>query len=112
MDQSGTASSDMHELGHSPWPSVPAGDVLRGDGFGQAMGDKTRARRLAEECNVPVVPGSEGEVQSAADAMVFARDVSFPVMLKAAHGGGGRGMRVVRAGAGLIWLSRQLRGST
>ena len=64
----------------------------------QAMGDKTRARALAEECGVPVVPGSEGEVLSAEDAMDFSKKIGFPVMLKAAHGGGGRGMRVVRKG--------------
>ena len=64
----------------------------------QAMGDKTRARALAEECGVPVVPGSDGEVLSAGDAMEFSKQIGFPVMLKAAHGGGGRGMRVVRKG--------------
>lgn len=64
----------------------------------QAMGDKTDARKLAEECGVPVVPGSEGAVLSAADAAVFAGQAGYPVILKAAYGGGGRGMRVVRAG--------------
>lgn len=65
----------------------------------QAMGDKTQARKLAEECSVPVVPGSKGAILRAAEAMDFAREAGFPVILKAAHGGGGRGMRVVRAGA-------------
>jgi pyruvate carboxylase len=64
----------------------------------QAMGDKTQARKLAEECNVPVVPGTKGALTRSGEAMDFARSVGFPVMLKAAHGGGGRGMRVVRAG--------------
>ena len=68
------------------------------------MGDKTDARKLAEECGVPVVPGSEGAVLSAADAAVFAGQAGYPVILKAAYGGGGRGMRVVRAGT-LIYLS-------
>jgi pyruvate carboxylase len=65
----------------------------------QAMGDKTQARKLAEDCNVPVVPGSKGAVLTAGEAMDFAKQAGFPVMLKAAHGGGGRGMRVVRGGA-------------
>jgi acetyl/propionyl-CoA carboxylase alpha subunit len=65
----------------------------------QAMGDKTRARALAEECGVPTVPGSAGEIHDAQEALSFSRHIGFPVMLKAAHGGGGRGMRVVRQGA-------------
>lgn len=65
------------------------------------MGDKTDARKLAEECGVPVVPGSAGAVLSAAEAADFAATAGYPVILKAAHGGGGRGMRVVRAGTHL-----------
>ena len=67
----------------------------------QAMGDKTDARKLAEECNVPVVPGSAGAILTAADAADFAGKAGYPVILKAAYGGGGRGMRVVRAGTPL-----------
>ena len=63
------------------------------------MGDKTRARALAEEVGVPTVPGSPGEIHDAAEALQVARQIGLPVMLKAAHGGGGRGMRVVRQGA-------------
>ena len=74
-------------------PGVP--EVLLPD---QAMGDKTRARALAEEVGVPTVPGSPGEVHGAAEALELARRIGLPVMLKAAHGGGGRGMRVVRQG--------------
>ena len=62
------------------------------------MGDKTDARKLAEECNVPVVPGSAGAITDAAEAREFASQAGYPVILKAAYGGGGRGMRVVRAG--------------
>ncbi|MEI7992700.1 MAG: biotin carboxylase N-terminal domain-containing protein, partial [Actinomycetota bacterium] len=62
------------------------------------FGDKVRARALAESVGVPVIPGSAG-VANAADAAAFARTVGYPVMLKAAAGGGGRGMRVVTSAA-------------
>ena len=64
----------------------------------QAMGDKTTARRLAEECGVPTVPGSKEPITDAASAMKFSKNAGFPVILKAAMGGGGRGMRVVHQG--------------
>ncbi len=62
------------------------------------MGDKTEARKAAGECGVPVVPGSKAAITNAQEALEFARSVGLPVMLKAAYGGGGRGMRVVKAG--------------
>ncbi len=58
------------------------------------LGDKNTARRLARDAGVPVVPGSEGLVQSEAEATSVARSIGFPVLVKAAAGGGGRGMRV------------------
>jgi len=58
------------------------------------LGDKNAARRLAHENNVPTVPGSEGLVQSEAEALTLAHQLGFPVLIKAAAGGGGRGMRV------------------
>lgn len=64
----------------------------------QRMGDKTEARKAAGECGVPVVPGTRAAITSVQEALDFAREVGLPVMLKAAYGGGGRGMRVVRAG--------------
>ncbi|EFN52428.1 hypothetical protein CHLNCDRAFT_138936 [Chlorella variabilis] len=63
----------------------------------EAMGDKTVARRLAQECGVPVVPGTDDALASAEEAKVFAAAAGYPVILKARSGGGGRGMRVVRA---------------
>jgi acetyl-CoA carboxylase, biotin carboxylase subunit len=60
------------------------------------MGDKIAAKRTAKELGIPVVPGSDGDVGSDAQAHDLARDVGYPLMLKAAAGGGGRGMRVVR----------------
>ena len=58
------------------------------------MGDKAEARRLAREAGVPIVPGSEGPIADADEAVVVARDLSFPVIIKATAGGGGKGMRV------------------
>eukprot|EP00879_Flechtneria_rotunda_P008891 GHRR01009311.1.p1 GENE.GHRR01009311.1~~GHRR01009311.1.p1 ORF type:complete len:945 (+),score=298.10 GHRR01009311.1:108-2942(+) len=62
----------------------------------EAMGDKTAARRAAIECGVAIVPGTNQALQSAQEALAFAEEVGYPVILKAAMGGGGRGMRVVR----------------
>ena len=61
------------------------------------FGDKTRARALAQSQGIPVVPGSDGAVRSAADAEAAAAELGYPVMLKAAAGGGGRGMRRVES---------------
>jgi len=58
------------------------------------VGDKNAARRLAKEVNVPTVPGSEGLVEGEAEAVALAHQLGFPVLIKAAAGGGGRGMRV------------------
>ena len=63
----------------------------------EAMGDKTAARRLAQECDVPIVPGTPDAITSAEEAKMFASQAGYPVMIKARSGGGGRGMRVVRS---------------
>jgi acetyl-CoA carboxylase biotin carboxylase subunit len=60
------------------------------------LGNKNEARKLAQENGVPVVPGSKGLIQSDADALQLAHSIGFPVLIKAAAGGGGRGMRVAR----------------
>ncbi len=62
-----------------------------------AMGEKTRARAHMQKAGVPVVPGSTAPFADAEAALAFARTVGFPVMLKAAGGGGGKGMRRVDA---------------
>jgi pyruvate carboxylase len=61
----------------------------------ELLGDKTAARRLAISAGVPVLPGTEEAVKSPAEARRIARDIGYPVIVKAAMGGGGRGMRVV-----------------
>ncbi len=59
------------------------------------MGDKTAARHLAAKFNVPTLPGTEEPVTDPAEALEIAREIGFPLIIKAAFGGGGRGMRVV-----------------
>jgi len=58
------------------------------------MGDKASARRTMAEVGVPIVPGTPGPVEDADEALGFAREIGFPVIIKAAAGGGGKGMRV------------------
>jgi acetyl-CoA carboxylase, biotin carboxylase subunit len=60
------------------------------------MGDKAAARKTMTDVGVPVVPGTPGPVDDAEVALGFARDIGFPVIIKAAAGGGGKGMRVAR----------------
>ncbi len=60
------------------------------------LGDKEKARRLAKKADVPVVPGSDGIVESEEQALQTAHEIGFPVLIKAVAGGGGRGMRVAQ----------------
>ena len=62
----------------------------------RALGDKNSARQVAKSIGVPVVPGSEGLVESEAEAIRLANEIGYPVLIKASAGGGGRGMRVAR----------------
>jgi acetyl-CoA carboxylase biotin carboxylase subunit len=61
----------------------------------ELLGDKVRARELAQKASVSVVPGSEGALEKNSDALELANKIGYPVIIKAAAGGGGRGMRVV-----------------
>ena len=74
----------------------PRPDVIR------SMGFKQRAREVMEKAGVPVLPGSDGILKNADDAAGIAARIGYPVMLKAAAGGGGRGMRVVREPAEML----------
>jgi acetyl-CoA carboxylase biotin carboxylase subunit len=60
----------------------------------RTMGDKIAAKATVQKLGIPVVPGSDGDVTSEAEAMAIAKDLGFPVLVKAAAGGGGRGMKV------------------
>ncbi|TAH38495.1 MAG: acetyl-CoA carboxylase biotin carboxylase subunit [Planctomycetota bacterium] len=73
-------SCDIHFIG--PPPEVIA-----------VCGDKAKAKDIARQAGVPVVPGSDGAVESPDDAVRIAREIGYPVLLKAVSGGGGRGMR-------------------
>jgi len=66
------------------------------------MGDKPRARKLMARAEIPVLPGSVGAVSGVDEAKQIARDVGYPVLLKAAAGGGGRGLRIARNDAELL----------
>jgi acetyl-CoA carboxylase biotin carboxylase subunit len=61
------------------------------------MGDKARARKAMKKAGIPVLPGSDGPVQGEEQAVKVAKDLGYPVIIKAVAGGGGRGMRVVRS---------------
>jgi acetyl-CoA carboxylase biotin carboxylase subunit len=65
------------------------------------MGDKIEAKRTAKRLGIPVVPGSDGGISSDQEAQAIAREIGFPVLVKAAAGGGGRGMKVARSAADL-----------
>ena len=69
----------------------PPANVIR------LMGDKIEARRAMHEAGLPIVPGSSGEVTSEEEGRKVAREIGYPVIVKASAGGGGRGMRIVRS---------------
>lgn len=65
----------------------------------RVMGDKIEAKRTARSLGIPCVPGSDGELMTLADARKTAGEIGYPVLIKAASGGGGRGMKVARSDA-------------
>ena len=69
----------------------PSGEVMR------KMGNKAAAKDLMKSCGVPVVPGSDGPVETAQQAQAVADKIGYPVLVKASSGGGGRGMRRVES---------------
>ncbi|MGE3247433.1 MAG: acetyl-CoA carboxylase biotin carboxylase subunit, partial [Beijerinckiaceae bacterium] len=73
------------------------------------MGDKIEAKRTARSLGIPCVPGSEGGISDDAQAMAVAEEIGFPVLVKAAAGGGGRGMKVARTKDDLLPALSQAR---
>ncbi|HEV2990542.1 MAG TPA: acetyl-CoA carboxylase biotin carboxylase subunit [Candidatus Angelobacter sp.] len=73
----------------------PPGDVIR------LMGEKEKARQAMKKADVPILPGSDGVIADAQEARGWAEQIGYPVIVKASAGGGGRGMRVIRAGGEL-----------
>ncbi|MGB0122181.1 MAG: acetyl-CoA carboxylase biotin carboxylase subunit [Silvibacterium sp.] len=73
----------------------PPPDVTR------LMGEKEKARQAMKRAKVPILPGSEGVIQTEGEGLEWAKSVGYPVILKASAGGGGRGMRVIRSAAEL-----------
>jgi pyruvate carboxylase len=69
----------------------PTPDLLR------RFGDKTEAKKLAKETNVPTVPGTDGALSDYAEVREAAKEIGYPIIIKASFGGGGRGMRVVKS---------------
>jgi acetyl-CoA carboxylase, biotin carboxylase subunit len=70
----------------------PRSEMLR------LMGNKVQARNFAEQAGLPLLPGARGVLRDADEADLIAREIGFPIILKAAAGGGGRGMKIVREG--------------
>ena len=60
------------------------------------MGDKIMAKKTAQALGIPVVPGSDGGIKNYEDCLSIAREIGYPVLIKAAAGGGGRGMRLAQ----------------
>jgi acetyl-CoA carboxylase biotin carboxylase subunit len=71
------------------------------------MGDKIEAKRTAAMLGLPLVPGSDGPVTTPDEAIAVANEIGYPVLIKAASGGGGRGMKVIHDAASLPGLMRQ-----
>lgn len=76
----------------------PSPDIIR------RMGDKAVARQTMQEAGVPILPGSDGPVADPHAGLLAAQEIGFPVIIKAAGGGGGRGMRICREAADLEML--------
>jgi len=76
----------------------------------QAMGDKSTARATMKRIGVPTVPGSKGLLEDEHEALKVAKDIGYPVMIKATAGGGGRGMRLVKEESELVKLFFAARG--
>ena len=82
----------------------PSADLL------SRMGDKIEARKIADEAKVPTLPGTQDPVSDPREAVKIAKKIGFPLIIKAAFGGGGRGMRVVKNPKDLVPLLEEAQG--
>ena len=89
LSENATFATDVQQAGLI-WVGPPASAI-------EAMGDKITSRRNAEAFGVPTVPGITDPVTTVEEVLAIAEDFGYPVAIKAAHGGGGKGLRVVRS---------------
>ena len=73
------------------------------------MGDKIEAKRIAKKYGLPIIEGSEGGVKSFSEAKSISKEIGYPVLIKAAGGGGGKGMKIVEEESKLENLFLQLK---
>jgi len=66
------------------------------------LGDKIKAKDIMKKAGIPIIPGSDGAIESAQDAQKIAREIGYPILFKAAAGGGGRGMRMARSESEIV----------
>ena len=76
------------------------------------MGNKANARKMMKKANVPIVPGSEGTIDNAEEALEMAKKIGYPVMIKASAGGGGKGIRIVKNEKELIQAYESAKSET
>ncbi|CZR56803.1 probable PYC1 Pyruvate carboxylase 1 [Phialocephala subalpina] len=99
--------SESPEFAQRMWDE--AGSLVIGPGpeILARTGDKLQARRLAEECGVPVLPALKTPTNDVAELQKFAASVGYPIIIKAVDGGGGRGIRIIRNGEDLPSLAKR-----
>ncbi|KAB2569939.1 Pyruvate carboxylase, partial [Lasiodiplodia theobromae] len=88
--------SESAEFARRAWEEAGAAVVGPGWGILEQTGDKLKARKLAEECSIPVTPALSHPTSSIPTLRAFATSTGYPIMIKAVDGGGGRGIRLVR----------------
>lgn len=99
--------SESTEFAQRMWAEAGALVIGPGPEILSRTGDKLQARRLAEECQVPVLPALKSPTSDIADLREFASSVGYPIIIKAVDGGGGRGIRIVRKVGELSSLAKR-----
>ncbi|KAH8591159.1 carbamoyl-phosphate synthase L chain, ATP binding domain-containing protein [Bisporella sp. PMI_857] len=99
--------SESSEFAQRMWDEAKALVIGPGPEVLARTGDKLQARRLAEECNTPVLPALKNPTSNVAELEAFASKIGYPVVIKAVDGGGGRGIRIVRSAKELPALAKR-----